>query len=295
MSRLRRWADDVLWGPETSARLVIAHVGLSALIGLRIARYPYWNLADLPPALFDPVPVLGWLDRMPPVEVIVALQVVGVVAALAAVLRRRPRLAFAIAWVCYLVLAGLRGSRGKVLHNDLLLLWASAPFLLAPAVADLRDRIARRRYGWPIRAATVIVALIYFIAGCHKLWRSGLDWVLGDNMRYVMLWGPSIGEPQWQGLATWVGENLWAAQLSAAFILGVELTFPVILFVRQLKVLYALAAVFLHAMTWLVLGLDYWAWAVTVSLLLIDWPRVVERTRSGWPVRSRGAPTAAPP
>jgi hypothetical protein len=193
MSRLRRWADDVLWGPETAARLVIVHVGLSALIGVRIARYPYWELADTPAALFDPVAVLGWLDRMPPAEVIVGVQVVGVLAALAAALRRRPRLAFAIAWVCYLVLAGLRGSRGKVLHNDLLLLWASAPFLLAPAVSDLRDLVARRRYGWPIRSATVIVALIYLIAGLQKLWRSGPDWVIGENMRYVMLWGPSIG------------------------------------------------------------------------------------------------------
>ena len=295
MSRLRRWAEDVLWGPETAARLVIVYVGLSALIGLRIARYPYWELADTPEALFDPVAVLGWLDRMPPAEVIVAVQVVGVLAALAAALRRRPRLAFAIAWLCYLVLAGLRGSRGKVLHNDLLLLWASAPFLLAPAVADLRDLVARRRYGWPIRSATVIVALIYLIAGLHKLWRSGPDWVIGENMRYIMLWGPSIGEPQWPELTTWVGENLWAAQLSAAFILGVELSFPVILFVRRLKVLYALAAVFLHTTTWLVLGLDYWAWAVTVLLLLVDWPAVVERARSNWPVRGRRASTAAPP
>ena len=97
------------------------------------------------------------------------------------------------------MLAGLRGSRGKVLHNDLLLLWASAPFLLAPVAVDVRDRVARRRYGWPIRVAMVITALVYFFAGYHKLRRSGIDWVLGDNMRYVMLWGPSIGEAQLGG------------------------------------------------------------------------------------------------
>jgi hypothetical protein len=294
VNRLRRWADDALWGPETASRLVFVHVSLSVLIALRIARYPYWELADTPPALFDAVAILWWLDRMPPAGVIIGMQIVGVVAALAAALRRRPRLAFAIAWVCYLILAGLRGSRGKVLHNDLLLLWASAPFLLAPAVADLRDMVARRRYGWPIRSATVIVALIYFIAGVHKLWRAGPDWVLGENMRFVMLWGPSIGEPQWQELTTWVGENLWAAKLSAAFILGVELSFPVILFIRRLRPLYALAAVFMHMTTWLVLGLDYWAWAVTVPLLLVDWPAVIQRARAG-PARSRGAPAAAPP
>jgi hypothetical protein len=195
------------------------------------------------------------------------------------VLRRRPRLAFAVAWLCYLALAGLRGSRGKVLHNDLLLLWASAPFLLAPVAIDVRDRIARRRYGWPIRVAMVITALVYFFAGYHKLRRSGIDWVLGDNMRYVMLWGPSIGEARWESMAQWVGEHLWAAKASGAFILGLEISFPVVLVVRRLQAWYALAAVFLHVTTWFVLGLDYWAWAATVALLFIDWPRVVQRVR----------------
>jgi hypothetical protein len=276
---LRRWLDGALWGPETASRLVVVHIGLSALIGLRIVLGSYGQLADTPAALVDPVPLLGWIDRMPPAEVFVAIQVVGGLAALAAVVRRRPRLAFAVAWVCYLVLAGLRGSRGKVLHNDLLLLWAAAPFLLAPAMVDVRDRIPRRGYGWPVRVATVIIALIYFFAGYHKLRRSGIDWVFGDNMRYVMLWGPSIGQAQWESLAGWVGEHIWAARASGAFILGLEISFPLVLVVRRLQVWYALAAVFLHITTWFVLGLDYWAWAITVPLVLIDWPAAAARAR----------------
>ena len=281
VDRVRAWLDETLWGPETAARLVVVHVGLSALIGARVVLGSYRQLADTPAALVDPVPLLGWLDRMPSAGVFIAIQVVGGLAALAAVLRRHPRLAFAVAWACYLVLAGLRGSRGKVLHNDLLLLWASAPFLLAPTAVDVRDRIARRAYGWPVRVAMVITALVYFFAGYHKLRRSGPDWVLGDNMRYVMLWGPSIGEAQWEGMARWVGEHVWAAKASGAFIFGLEITFPVVLFVRRLQVWYALAAVFLHITTWFVLGLDYWAWAITVSLLLVDWPALAERAR-GW-------------
>jgi hypothetical protein len=203
---------------------------------------------------------------------------------------------FAVAWVCYLVLAGLRGSRGKVLHNDLLLLWVSAPFLLAPTVRDVRDRVPRRRWGWPIRVAIVITALVYFFAGYHKLRRSGLEWAYGDNMRYVTLWGPSIGSPGWPGLARWVGDNVWVARASGVFILGLELTFPVVVFVRWTRVLYAAAALFLHATTWLLLGLDYWAWAIAVPLVLVDWPDVVAwaRRRLG---RDRGparAPTPAP-
>jgi hypothetical protein len=99
-------------------------------------------------------------------------------------------------------------------------------------------------------------------------------------MRYVMLWGPSIGHAAWESMARWVGEHLWAARASGAFILGLEITFPLVLVVRRLQPWYALAAVFLHVTTWFVLGLDYWAWAATVVLLFIDWPAAVDRLRS---------------
>jgi hypothetical protein len=282
MTRLRAWLDDTLWGPETASRLVVVHVGLSALIGVRIVAGSYRQLANTPKALVDPVPFLGWLDRMPSAQVFVALQVIGGLAALAAVLRRHPRLAFAIAWLCYLVLAGLRGSRGKVLHNDLLLLWASTPFLLAPVAVDLRDRIARRGYGWPVRVAMVITTLAYLFAGYHKLRRSGPEWAFGDNMRYIMLWGPSIGHTPWEAGARFVGEHLWAAKLSSTAILGLELGFPLVLVFKRLRVWFVLLAVGLHVGTWLLLGLDYWAWALTVPLIFIDWPAAAERARAWW-------------
>ncbi len=301
-SRLRGALDDALWGPETALRLVVVYVGLTALIGVRIAAGSYRQLAGTPAALVEPVPFLGFLDTMPSAEVFVLIQVVGTLAAATAVVsaltRRRPQVAFAVAWLCYLVLAGLRGSRGKVLHNDLLLLWVSAPFLLAPAVQtvrDVRDRVPRRRWGWPIRVAIVITALVYFFAGYHKLRRSGLEWAYGDNMRYVALWGPSIGAPGWPGLARWVGENVWVARASGVFILGVELTFPVVVFVRWTRVLYAAAALFLHITTWLLLGLDYWAWAIAVPLVLVDWPAVVAwaRRRSGQGAATGSSPASA--
>jgi hypothetical protein len=289
MTRLRRWVDEALWGPETGARLVVVHMGLSALIGLRVVLGSYRQLADTPAALFDPVPVLGFLDGMPPAAVVIGLQVAGGLAAIAAVARKQPRLAFAVAWLCYLVLAGLRGSRGKVLHNDLLLLWVAVPFLLAPVTARLSDRTPRREHGWPVRSAIAIAALIYFFAGYHKLRRSGLEWALGDNVRYVMAWGPTVGQAAWDGLATWVAERTWASRATGAFILAFELTFPVVLVRRALQPLYALVAVSLHVMTYVLLGLDYWAWALTVMLLLVDWPALAERWRgSARPARSAG-------
>jgi len=280
----RERLQDVMWGPEEARRLRFVQTGLTVLIALRIGLGSYRQLAGTPDPLFDPVPILAWLPSMPSAEVIIGLQVVGVGAALLALARRWPRAAFAVAWVCYLVLAGIRGSRGKVLHNDLLLLWSSVPFLLAPVTARWGDRTRSRTWGWPLRAATVIAALIYFFAGYHKLRRTGIDWALGENVQYVMLWGPSIGAAKWDSMATWVGETAWAAKATGASMLLFELTFPIVLVWRRLQPLYGLIAVALHVATFLFLGLDYWAWAATALLLFVDWPRLWDRMRRRVPV-----------
>lgn len=268
---MRRFVDDALFGAESGRRLVFVHTALAVLIALRVGLGPYRELAALPDPLFDPVPVLGFLSSMPSSATIIAIQVVGVGAALLAAVRRWPRATFAIAWLCYLVLAGLRGSRGKVLHNDLLLLWTSAVFLFAPVRASWRDREPSRDNGWPVRVAIVVAALIYFFAGYHKLRRSGFEWVTGDNMRYLLRWGPAIGEPALPEVADAVADSPLLSRLSAALLLGVELAFPFAIWWRWLRPWLALAAAGLHVGTWFLLGLDYWAWALVVPVLLIDW------------------------
>jgi hypothetical protein len=209
--------------------------------------------------------------------VIAGLQVLGVAAGVAAMARWRVRFSFAVAWLALVVLAGLRTSRGKVLHNDLLLLWCAAPFLLAPAQASWQDRDESDEHGWPVRVAMAVGALIYFFAGYHKLRRSGLDWAVGDNVRYVMLWGPTIGRARWQSMATWVGEQLWAARLTGAYILTVELLFPLAVVWPKVRWSFVASAVALHVATWLLLGLDYWTWAATVLVVFVDWPAVLDR------------------
>jgi hypothetical protein len=276
---IRRSLDDALFGPESAARLVATHSALAALIAIRIAVTPFVRFTDLPDDLVDPVPILRLLHGMPAASVIVALQVLGCLAAIAAAVRYKPRATFATAWVCYLLLAGLRASRGKVLHNDLLLLWVAAVFLLAPIVADRRDRTPSRRYGWPVRTATAMIALIYWFAAYEKLRRSGPGWVFGDNMTYVMRWAPIAGEPNAPALTRWVADHGVVAHLSAGGILVLELLFPIVIFWRRVRPWFAAAAVAVHVTTWLLLGLDYWVWAATVPIVLIDWPDLVGRRR----------------
>jgi hypothetical protein len=59
-----------------------------------------------------------------------------------------------------------------------------------------------------------------------------------------------------------------------------ELTFPLALWRRGLRPLYLAGAVALHAGIGLTMHLDYSAWALTVVVLFVDWPRWFARGRA---------------
>ena len=278
-----RAVSDVCFGPGTSRRLVITHAGLALVIGLRIALGPYRRLAGQPEALFRPLSFVTLLDRMPSLGVVIAVQVVGTLAAMLAVIGWRRRATFAVAWMSLLLLTGLRTSLGKILHNDALLLLAAVPFLLAPEVRGTGDDEPSRRYGWPVNVALVIVAGAYFFAGRAKWTGSGIDWVTGDNMRYLMYDAARTTRMMFPEIPRYIADHAWLATLSAAGILTLELTFPIVLIVSRLRPLYAVWATALHVGTWFALGIDYWAW-VAVLLLVVVNPvyAMCSTNRSSW-------------
>jgi hypothetical protein len=280
--------DSVLFGPESAARLWWTHTALAVLIGLRIVLGPYRRLDPTPDGLFRPAWFLSWLPGMPSATAFAVMQVIGGLAVVAFVLRRWPRATFALAWVVYLVLAGLRESRGKIMHNDVLLLLASVPFLAAPLTADRRDRTPDNRFGWPINTGIAVVTLGYFFAGYWKLMRSGLSWVTSDNVRLSIAWGPKPAVGRWDAFADFVSASPWLGKVIAATTLAFEISFPVALFVRRVRVPYAAIATALHLSTYFIFGLDYWAWIGVLWILFVDWPAVLAR----WQARRRSRDAA---
>lgn len=271
-----------LFAPTTARQLVRARVALAALLGLRIALSPFPALAGQPAALFRPVSFLQVLDAMPSRPVIAGLQVAGAGAAGLVLARRWPRAAFAVAWLVLLVLAGLRSSLGKILHNDVLLLIGAFPLLFAPPVAESDlDRPARARYGWPLSVGLAAVSLSYFLAGVAKLRHSGLAWVASDNMGYVMAAAGHSGKPAWPEVAIWVSQQPWLTRAIAAGILGLELAFPVALLWPRTRPWFAALVAVLHAGTWVTLGLDYWLWIGTAAVLLLAGPHDPGRSAAG--------------
>jgi hypothetical protein len=274
--RFRVW----LFSPGSELQLTAVITGLAMLIAFQLAFFPWSELAQLPPGLLRPVPVLFFLHSMPPAEVIVAIQIVGVAAAALAAAGWRRRRTLALAWLAYFALAALRASRGKIQHNDLLLLIGCVPFLAAPATRWLHRATNARSavWGWPVHTALAFVASAYFFTGLRKLTVSGLAWVTSDNMRWILYAGAN-GKAKVPEAALFIADRPWLSHLAAAAVLGFELAFPLLLLHRRARpVVIALAFAF-HGGTWLTLGLDYWKYAFVVTLLLVDWPPLVLRLR----------------
>jgi hypothetical protein len=277
LTRFRSW----LFSPGSELQLTAVITGLAALIGLHLAFFPWSELAQLPPPLLRPVPVLFFVDAMPPAGVMVAIQVVGVLAAALATVGWRRRHTLAVAWLAYFVLAALRASRGKIQHNDLLLLIACVPFLVAPATQWLHRATIRRSalWGWPIHTALAFVAGSYFFTGLRKMTVSGLEWVTTDNMRWILYAGAN-GKAKVPEVALFIADRPWLSHLAAAAVLGFELAFPLLLLHRRARPAIIVVAFAFHGGTWLTLGLDYWKYAFVVALLLVDWSRPVQHLQN---------------
>lgn len=251
--------------PATSA-LARARTAVAVLLGLRLVLSPFADAVGQPDALWWPRGTgLLFFAGPPPVGAVLALQGIGALGA-AAYLRRRRLGPLVLAWVCLLVLAGLRTGLGKVMHNDVLVVLATAPLLLAGRAPDEEEA----RTG--LDAAVAIVLIGYLCAGWWKLLTSGPAWAFSDNLRWALVAGR--GGARWPALSDLLTRWPAACVVLAAGILALELGAPLVWLRPRLAPLFVAAAATMHLGTWLVLGLDYFAHLATVAVVVLSWARM---------------------
>lgn len=298
---------DWPWQDVRDRRYAFVRRGFAAVIALRLALGAYASIPDQPDSQIVAPGLFGWLEGFPPAWWLVSVQVLGVVVAVVAAsgwgvvrpdggptpsrvvaLARTAavRLAYPAAYFAYLYLSGIKTSGGKILHNDVLLLIVAFPLLFAAenrrvraADGATRPDGPRHNVGWTLQLALLLLALSYFFAGLAKMIHSGPDWMFSDNVRYVMYWAfHTEGTPagvEW--IAAIPGNSGLLARVISITTIGFELGAPAILVWRRLRPWYALLAVILHVGTLVTIGLDYWGWALTVVVLLVDWGQTEPR------------------
>ncbi len=277
---LARRIDGWLFAPGPGSRVWGLRTGFAALFAVRLAIGEYRGLAGQPAALFRPPPLWRWLDQMPSVEVLTVVQVVGTVLAVLAVVSWRPRWTFVGAWLCFVFLEGLVGSRFKISHNEVMVILASVPILVAPAVVSWRDRRDDPRMGWPHRAALVVVAFGYFFTGLGKLREAGLSWATSDNLKWSLAAGVRSTKPPTDAIAQFIVDHDVLANGLAFATLAVELGFLLVLFRPRLRPVFAAVIASFHLGIYLTLGLDYFSWVAAVIVVLLPWEDLIPRIQA---------------
>jgi hypothetical protein len=290
-----------VFAPEDPRRLAAVRIGLCGLLALRLATSDYGVVAGRPAALIQPLSYMHLFERMHWQEVITALQICGVAAALVAAGGLALRLSLPVAFFCSLALNGMFQNTLPVrFYNDVVLTLcvlvllacgaASGEVLslrepMRRALRNLRRRRAQvtasavnpikgERYGWPIRTAMIAIALTYFFVGFQKWRNSGLPWVTSDNLRWI-LYASSDARSHPNGWALFVADQPLLAHVFAAGSLLLETCFPLILFVPRLRWLFLPGLVAMHVGIRLAIGLDYSAQWLTLLIVFINWPVAV--------------------
>jgi hypothetical protein len=289
-----RRAERFLFPAATARELAALRIGLCAILAGRLAFGPYAEVAGQPGELFRPISLMELVPAMPPKPLVIALQVLGVLAAVLAAFGLRTRFALPLAWACGVFLNGMLTSTGKVVHNDVVLLLCLVPLLAARSADDwsldarragrTRSEPPSRLYGWPLRTAAIVVAGAYFFAGLAKLVNSGPAWVTSDNLRWALYASED------SDLALFIADRPWLAHALAAGTLLLELGFPLVLLAPRAAWIFVPGAVALHVGIWLAMGLDYSAQAATAVVVFTNWTVVVTAVR-----RRLQAPAAAKP
>jgi hypothetical protein len=286
VSAVERW----IFAAGDARRPAAVRIGLFSLLAWRLATNDYLSVAGQPAALFDPVSLFKLLPAMPSHDVALAVQVVGVLAALGAAAGLLPRASFPLALACSIFLNLMLNATGKIIHNDVVLTLCLIPLVASPRAACAAYRLplpSRRRrptavpfwgeaYGWPLRTAMIVIALAYFFVGMQKLRYSGVEWFTSDNLRWV-LYASSDAAASPNRLALFVADHAWPAHLLAAGTIALEVGFPLCLFLPRLRWVFVPGVVSLHLGIYLAMGLDYSAQALSVLIVFVDWPWLADR------------------
>ncbi len=259
-------ADRGLTAPGPARLAVWIRTGLVVLVLMRLVLRDWWLLATTPAPLFEPVFAVSWMSGPPTRTLVTVFWGVGIVAAVACLLRLAPRVAFIAAWAAYVQLCAMWSSSGKVMHNDVLLVWACVPFLFAPA--PRRDELdtVDERWGWAPRASLVVVAAVYCLSGLQKLRHSGIAWVDADNIAWVVRQGDG---PLGAALNRDIAAQTWLMATVATVTILFEVGAPALLGFRRTRGLFVLVASGFHLGIFATLGLDYYGWIGTLVVVIL--------------------------
>ncbi len=290
------WWQRLVFTPATAFDLALTRV---LVFGVAAGWFAEGLLAGTPDRLaglassWDPISWLSLVAPPPPAQPwATAGWAVGVVVCLAAALGLGGRGVVATAGVTAAVLFTIPESYGKVNHFQnvatmAVLVLAVAP--VGPTVAALvsghRPTARSWRHRWPVVAVRMAFALMYVDAGLSKLLASGWTWVVGPNLRTILVQELALyRDPALADLALVIASHpvLWTGVAAGTLLAEVGMVLAVVGPTRWIRAAAALAGATTTAGLNLLMRLGGRVPMVLV-LAFLEWERLA---RGSWRTRA---------
>jgi hypothetical protein len=246
---MRRWLEAVdrfYYAPAPPERLAAVRllVGSFAVIYLLATAPKFLAVSRFSPQDFAPVGPLAWLHGPFPASVISVALVLCVLTGIAFTLGLAYSLSAPAFALLLLFVTTYRSSWGMKFHTENLLTLHVLLLAAAPAASSWswpRRRgqqiepsapQAHGRYGWALRAMSLVTVITYVLAGIAKWRNGGWDWLSGELLREHIAYDVvrkielgSIHSP----LGAAMVEAAWTFPLLGWFTMAVELLAPLAL------------------------------------------------------------------
>jgi len=288
MERLIRAWDSYWFSPASLQRLAVCRLlafGLLIVDLLFLQNDVFWRKAD--PYFWQPVQVVRVFQKLlgfaPPEPIVLkTLAIATVILAVGAFIGYRTRICALSSAVLYFCLTAITFSWfSKVHHTHGVLVLLLLALSLSPCgdalsidalLKRMRASVARMRFspewesgmsryaGWPLRLIGIIVCLVYFSAGYAKLKNSGLGWANGYTLSYSIIQDYYVWHPS-TDFSLWMAQQIPLLTIMQVFVLVIQFTFPVIIFVPKLRWIYLPAGLGFHLGTYVLMSTHFlWLW-----------------------------------
>lgn len=260
--------------PAPAARLALARilVGIAAVIALAL-RFEDWTRPNSSDAVhFVPVGIARLLSAPLPPAWSLGIGITAIVLGLAFTFGIAFRFLAPLFAATLLFTFSYQSSWGVIFHTENVLVLHVLLLSLSPAADSLSltgrgsrhhrecSLIEGRRYGWPLRAMSVVLVTTYFIAGVAKLRLTGASWANGEVL-HLQVW-QMVG----RNTATGVSPGLFSDALLAhpklfaplsMLTLACELGAPAALLHARLAKLWCLSLWLFHLAVFLTMGIAF--------------------------------------
>ncbi len=176
-------------------------------------------------------------------------------------------------------LMGLGNNFGKVNHPENLLAITLVLLAFSRASDGLSlDALIRRRgkeaapsgeYRWPITAAWILIAGMYWSAGVSKLLHAGWAWAFSDNLQLLLLRHHLTHSPPTR-IGVWIAQSPVLCQVIALGVLLGELLCPLLLLGGAWTVIFGGVVICLQTGIFVLLGVAFKS-MIPVFAALLPW------------------------